>query len=52
MTCLLAIDPSLTGALALHLTGAPDRVAVYDLPVVDGEINHHALRDLICTFSP
>jgi len=52
MTCLLAIDPGLTGALAVYLTGAPDRVAVYDMPVVDSEVNHHELARLIRSFSP
>ena len=49
MTCLLAIDPGLTGALHHR---APDRIAAYDMPVVDGEINHHELARLIRSFSP
>jgi hypothetical protein len=52
MACLLAIDPGLTGALAVYLTGAPDRIAVYDMPVVNGEINHLELARLIRGFGP
>jgi Holliday junction resolvasome RuvABC endonuclease subunit len=52
MTCILAIDPGLTGALAVLMTGIPDRVAVYDMPVVDGEINHHQLSHIIRSFGP
>jgi hypothetical protein len=52
MTCILAIDPGLGGALAVLMTGIPDRVAVYDMPVVDGEINHHQLSHMIRSFGP
>jgi hypothetical protein len=52
MTCLLAVDPGLTGAMAVYMTALPDRIAVYDMPVVDGEINHHELARLIRSFSP
>jgi hypothetical protein len=52
MTCILAVDPGLTGAMAVLMTGIPDRVAVYDMPVVDGEINHHQLNHMIRSFAP
>jgi hypothetical protein len=52
MTCIVAIDPGLTGAMAFYLTDFPDRVSVYDMPVVDGEINAAALRDKIRTYAP
>jgi crossover junction endodeoxyribonuclease RuvC len=52
MTCILAIDPGLGGAFAVLMTGIPDRVAVYDMPVVDGEINHHQLSHMIRSFGP
>jgi crossover junction endodeoxyribonuclease RuvC len=53
MTCLLAIDPGLTGALAFYLPiSNPDRVAVYDMPIVGSEINAAALRDLIDSYKP
>jgi hypothetical protein len=37
--CILAIDPGLTGAMAFYHPEANDRVSVYDMPVVGGEIN-------------
>jgi len=49
---ILAIDPGLTGALAFYLLEAPDRIATYDMPVVDGEINAAELRDMIAKFDP
>jgi len=52
MTIILAIDPGLTGALAVYMTGLPDRVSVYDMPVVDGEINHHQLSHMIRSWAP
>jgi len=38
--------------MAVYMTALPDRIAVYDMPVVDGEINHHELARLIRSFSP
>lgn len=52
VSCILAIDPGLTGAMAVYMTGLPDRIAVYDMPVVDGEINHHQLTHMIRSFGP
>jgi len=49
---ILAIDPGITGALAFLDTDMPNRVAVYDMPVLDGDINPHALYDHIHTFKP
>ena len=45
--CILAIDPGLTGALAFLYMTQPDRVAVYDMPVVENAINAAELRDII-----
>lgn len=36
--CILACDPGLSGAIAYFFPSAPDRVAVDDMPVVDGEV--------------
>jgi hypothetical protein len=53
MTCLLAIDPGLTGALAFYFPiSHPDRVAVYDMPIIGSEVNAAALRDMIACFKP
>jgi Holliday junction resolvasome RuvABC endonuclease subunit len=52
MTIILAIDPGLTGALALYHPETPHHVGVYDMPVVDGEINYHQLFSLLKTWKP
>jgi hypothetical protein len=49
---ILSIDPGVTGAIAIYFSDHPDRVAVFDMPLVDGEVNPHALRDLINTYKP
>ena len=49
---ILAIDPGITGALAFLDVSNPNRVAVFDMPVLDGDVNPHALRDHIQTFMP
>ncbi len=52
MTCVLAIDPGLTGALAFYYPDKPGRVAVYDMPVVGSAVNAAAMRDAIKGFAP
>jgi hypothetical protein len=44
--CFLGVDPGISGAVAFYFPIAPDRVAVEDLPVVDGFIDaaNFALR--------
>lgn len=49
---ILAIDPGLTGALAFSITPHFDRVSVYDMPVVNGEVNAPELRDMIAKYRP
>jgi len=49
---ILAIDPGITGALAFYDPSNPSRVAVFDMPVLDGDVNPHALRHHIQTFKP
>lgn len=51
-TTIVAIDPGLTGAIAFYIPSLHDRVAVYDMPVVDGEVDAHALRDLVKNYMP
>jgi hypothetical protein len=50
--CLAAIDPGLTGAVAFLFLSAPDRVSVYDMPVVDGEVNVAGLSSIIRRYEP
>lgn len=52
MTCILGIDPGISGAIAFFYTEAPTRVIVEDVPVVAGEINARLLADRIKNFSP
>ena len=52
MTRILAIDPGVTGALAFYDTELPDRVGIYDMPIIDGDVNPHRLDEIIATFSP
>jgi len=49
---ILAIDPGITGALAFLDIDNANRVAVFDMPVLDGDVNPHALRDRINSFKP
>lgn len=52
MTCILAIDPGLTGAVAFYFTNLPYAVSVFDMPVVNGEVNAAELRDMIGNYKP
>lgn len=53
MNCILAIDPGMTGALAFYIpVEAPERISVYDMPVVDGVVNPAELHDLIQQWKP
>ena len=52
MTCVLGIDPGLTGALAFFFPSHPDRVSVHDMPVVDGEVSVSALIATIKQMAP
>lgn len=49
---ILAIDPGLTGAMAFYRPDQSDQIAVYDMPVVDGQVEPHLLRNTIKQFSP
>lgn len=42
--CIVAIDPGLTGAVAFYFPSTPDRIAVEDMPVVNGEVDVHGLE--------
>jgi hypothetical protein len=37
--CVLAVDPGLSGAIAFYFPEVPDRIAVEDMPVVDGNVD-------------
>ena len=51
-TCVMAIDPGLTGAVAFYFPSNPERVAVDDMPVVNGEVDPHSLERRIRQLGP
>ncbi|MCJ2056841.1 hypothetical protein MKL09_09770 [Methylobacterium sp. J-048] len=50
--CIVAIDPGLTGAVAFYFPAYPERVSVDDMPVVNGEVDAHALERRIRQLAP
>lgn len=51
-TCILGIDPGLTGALAFYFPDHPERVGVEDMPLAGGEIDVPGLVRRIRQFAP
>jgi hypothetical protein len=49
---ILAIDPGITGAVAFYDTDQPKAIAVYDMHVLDGDVNPHGLMAAINTYQP
>ena len=49
---ILAIDPGVSGAIAGYNTLVRDRIAVYDMPVLDGDVNPHILMRIFEDFLP
>jgi len=52
MTCVLGIDPGLSGGIAFYFTAATDRVAVEDMPVAGSEVDVAALARSINQYRP
>jgi crossover junction endodeoxyribonuclease RuvC len=52
MTCILGIDPGASGALAFYYLETRDRVAVEDMPLVDGGISSALLAQTIRKMGP
>ena len=50
-SCVMGVDPGISGAVAFYFPEFKD-VSVYDVPVVDGQVNGPALADLIRQYSP
>ena len=48
---ILAIDPGITGALAFYDTATQD-IDIIDMPILDGNVNPHEIREEIRTFLP
>lgn len=52
LSCILAIDPGLTGAVAFYFPSEPSRVAVFDMPTVGTEVDPHALARQVQALRP
>jgi crossover junction endodeoxyribonuclease RuvC len=50
--CIVGIDPGLSGALAFIFQDEPNRVAIEDMPVADGDICAPLLSGLIRKYAP
>jgi hypothetical protein len=50
--CCLGVDPGIGGAIAFYWPEVPDRVAVEDMPVVDGAVNCATLAARIKQMAP
>jgi crossover junction endodeoxyribonuclease RuvC len=50
--CICGIDPGLSGAIAFFYPEHAERVAVYDMPLVDGRVNAAGISQLMEQFNP
>lgn len=50
--CVMGIDPGLSGAIAFIFESDPHRIAVEDMPVVDGNVSAPILAQTIRKFAP
>lgn len=50
--CLAAIDPGLTGAVAFYFPITPDRVSIFDMPLIGSEVEHASLARLLRQHEP
>ena len=51
-TCIMGLDPGMSGAVAFYYPDKPQLIAAYDVPLADRKINAAALYDLIRQHSP
>lgn len=50
--CIVGIDPGLSGAVGFYFPTCPDKVSVYDMPIVGKEVNGAALARLVQLLDP
>lgn len=50
--CICGIDPGLSGALAFIFQNEPNRVAIEDMPIADGDVCAPLLSDIIRKYRP
>ena len=46
-TCIMGIDPGMSGAVAFYYPDKPQLISAYDVPLAARQINPAALYDLI-----
>jgi hypothetical protein len=51
-SCVLGVDPGISGAIAFFFPVAPDRVAAEDMPIVAGEVDCATLAARILQMGP
>ena len=49
---IVGVDPGLSGAIAILVTDAPDKLAVFDMPTIVGEVNAAALAEILRPYAP
>jgi hypothetical protein len=52
MTCIMGIDPGVSGAVAFYFPATPSHISVDDVPTVGNHIAASVLYDLIKKWSP
>lgn len=52
MTCILGIDPGISGGLAFYFPTEPDKISAEDMPVAAGEVDAATLAQRINQFRP
>jgi len=50
--CIMGLDPGLSGAVAFWFPEIPEKISVYDVPIVADAINCSELADIIKTYEP
>jgi hypothetical protein len=51
-TCIMGVDPGVSGALAFYFIDHPERVAVEDMPIVAGDVDAVTLSKRIASMAP
>lgn len=51
-SCIMGVDPGVSGAIAFYWWSAPDRIAVEDVPTAGGEIDAATLAKRILIMAP
>lgn len=52
MTCIMGVDPGISGAVSFFFPENPGQIAIYDMPFVGKEVNASELFDIVASFSP